>query len=132
MMWQVPNVKRIPRLTGGIQATGNYPGKAMNGDQLRADIEEAMKYIPGTLKLNLHANYQEADHFVDRNEITPEHFEKWADWAVEKGIGLDFNPTYFSHPKSTEKGTLSCADEDIREVLGRARHPLPPDRPVFL
>lgn len=118
--WQGDDVagtecKEDTGLTGGIQATGNYPGKAMNGDQLRADIEEAMKYIPGTLKLNLHANYQEADHFVDRNEITPEHFEKWADWAVEKGIGLDFNPTYFSHPKSTEKGTLSCADEDIRK-----------------
>lgn len=118
--WQGDDVagtecKEDTGLTGGIQATGNYPGKAMNGDQLRADIEEAMKYIPGTLKLNLHANYQEADHFVDRNEIAPEHFEKWADWAVEKGIGLDFNPTYFSHPKSTEKGTLSCADEDIRK-----------------
>ena len=108
-------VKEDKSLTGGIQATGNYPGKATNGEELRADIEEAMKFIPGELKVNVHANYQEADRFVDRNEIQPEHFAKWADWAVEKGLGLDFNPTYFAHPKSTEKGTLSCADEDIRK-----------------
>ncbi|MFR5071148.1 MAG: L-rhamnose isomerase, partial [Bianqueaceae bacterium] len=71
------------------------------------------QYIPGVKKVNLHASYLEADTFVDRNEIEPKHFEKWADWAVEKGIGLDFNPTYFSHPKS-DNGTLSAADEDVR------------------
>ena len=118
--WQGDDVagtelKEDKALTGGIQTTGNYPGKARNGEELRADIEEAMKHIPGTLRMNVHASYLEADHYVDRNEIEPEHFAKWADWAVEKGIGLDFNPTYFAHPKSTDKGTLSCADEDIRK-----------------
>lgn len=117
--WQGDDVagfekKEDSSLTGGIQSTGNYPGKARNAEELRADIEEAIKYIPGELKLNLHASYQEADTFVDRNAIEPKHFEKWADWAVEKGIGLDFNPTYFSHPKS-ENGTLSCAEEEIRK-----------------
>lgn len=107
-------VKEDKSLTGGIQTTGNYPGKARNGEELRADIDMAMKFIPGVLKMNVHANYQEADTFVDRNEIEPKHFDKWVDWAVEKGIGLDFNPTYFAHPKS-EKATLSSADEDIRK-----------------
>ena len=116
--WQGDDVegcekKEDKALTGGIQTTGNYPGKARNAEELRADIEKAMEFIPGTLKLNLHANYAESDSFVDRNAIEPKHFEKWADWAVEKGIGLDFNPTYFSHPKS-ENGTLSSPDEEIR------------------
>lgn len=101
-------------LSGGIQTTGNYPGKASNGDELRQDIEFAMQFIPGELKLNLHANYQEADSFVDRNAIEPKHFDKWVNWAVEKGIGLDFNPTYFSHPKA-ENGTLSAADDEVRK-----------------
>ena len=116
--WQGDDVagfeKKEGGLTGGIQATGNYPGKARNPEELRADIETAMKYIPGEKKINIHANYAEADKFVDRNEIEPENFKNWADWAVEKGLGIDFNPTYFSHPKS-DNGTLSCADEDIRK-----------------
>ncbi len=106
--------KEDSSLSGGIQTTGDYPGKARTADELRADIEEAIKYIPGVLKVNLHANYQEADSFVDRNAIEPKHFEKWADWAVEKGIGLDFNPTYFSHPLANN-GTLSAADDKVRE-----------------
>lgn len=116
--WQGDDVAGLEKkeggLTGGIQTTGNYPGAARNGEELRADIEKAMSYIPGELKVNLHASYLEADEFVDRNEIEPKHFEKWVKWAKEKGIGLDFNPTYFSHPKS-ENGTLSCADEDVRK-----------------
>ena len=117
--WQGDDVAGLEKkddaaLSGGIQTTGNYPGKATNGEELRKDIEEAMKFIPGALKLNFHASYLEADTFVDRDAIRPEHFEKWADWAVEKGIGLDFNPTYFSHPKS-EHGTLSSADEEVRQ-----------------
>ncbi|MDY3030920.1 MAG: L-rhamnose isomerase [Clostridia bacterium] len=116
--WQGDDVigfeKKEGGLTGGIQTTGDYPGAARTPDELRADIEKAMEFIPGELKVNLHANYLEADDFVDRNEITPENFAKWADWAVEKGIGLDFNPTYFSHPKSAN-GTLSSSDEDIRK-----------------
>ena len=114
--WQgddVAGFKRDGGLTGGIQATGNYPGAARNADELRADIEKAMEFIPGVLKLNLHANYLESDNFVDRNEIEPKHFENWVKWAKEKGIGLDFNPTYFSHPKS-DNGTLSAADDDVR------------------
>lgn len=115
--WQGDDVigfeKKEGGLSGGIQTTGNYPGKARNGEELRADIEKAMSYIPGEIKVNIHANYQEADTFVDRNEIEPKHFEKWVKWAKEKGIGLDFNPTYFSHPKS-DNGTLSAADDDIR------------------
>ena len=116
--WQGDDVagfeKKEGGLTGGIQTTGNYPGAARNAQELRADAEMAMRFIPGVLKMNVHANYQEADRFVDRNEIGPEHFKNWADWACEKGIGLDFNPTYFSHTKS-ENGTLSAADESIRK-----------------
>jgi len=116
--WQGDDVigfeKSAGALTGGIQTTGNYPGKARTPDELRADMEFAMKYIPGAKKVNLHANYVDTDEAVDRNEIEPKHFEKWADWAVEKGIGLDFNDTYFSHPKS-EGGSLSNADEEIRK-----------------
>lgn len=116
--WQGDDVggfeKKEGALSGGIQTTGNYPGKARNAQELRADLELAMKYIPGVKKVNVHANYQEAGAFVDRNEIEPRHFENWANWAVEQGIGLDFNPTYFSHPKS-ENGTLSCADEATRQ-----------------
>ena len=108
--WQGDDVsgfeKKEGGLTGGIQTTGNYPGAAQNAQQLRADIEKAMEFIPGELKVNVHANYQEADTFVDRDAITEDNFKNWADWAVEKGIGLDFNPTYFSHPLS-EKATLS-------------------------
>ena len=116
--WQGDDVSGFEKaggeLTGGIQATGNYPGKARNAEELRADLELAMKFIPGTKKVNVHANYLEADGFVDRNEIEPEHYANWVDWAVKQGIGLDFNPTYFSHPKS-ENGTLSAADEDVRK-----------------
>lgn len=115
--WQGDDVigfeKHEGGLTGGIQTTGNYPGKARNPEELRMDLEKAMQYIPGEKKVNLHASYLEAEGVVDRNEIEPAHFKNWADWAVEKGIGLDFNPTYFSHPKS-EKGTLSALDDDVR------------------
>ena len=115
--WQGDDVNGLEKkeggLTGGIQVTGNYPGAARNGEELRADIEKAMEFIPGELKVNIHACYMEADEFVDRNEIEPKHFDKWVNWAKEKGIGLDFNPTYFSHPKS-DNGTLSAADDDIR------------------
>lgn len=116
--WQGDDVNGLEKseggLTGGIQTTGNYPGKARNGEELRADLDFAMKFIPGEKKVNVHASYAEADTFVDRNEIEPKHFDKWVNWAVERGLGLDFNPTYFSHPKS-ENGTLSAADEDVRK-----------------
>lgn len=116
--WQGDDVagfeKKEGGLSGGIQATGNYPGAARNAEELRRDAEMAMRFIPGTLKMNIHASYQEADTFVDRDALQPEHFKNWADWACEKGIGLDFNPTYFSHPKS-ENGTLSAKDPEVRK-----------------
>ncbi|MBQ4629599.1 MAG: L-rhamnose isomerase [Clostridia bacterium] len=112
-------IKEDKALTGGIQTTGNYPGKARNGEELRADILEALKYIPGKIKLNVHANYIEADSYVERDAIEPHHYDKWVDFAVENGIGLDFNPTYFAHPLSTSAGTLSCADENIRKFWVR-------------
>lgn len=120
--WQGDDVagfeKKEGGLTGGIQTTGNYPGAARTPEELRADIDKAMEFIPGELKLNLHANYQESDTFVDRDAITPDLFKNWVAWAKEKGIGLDFNPTYFSHPKS-EKATLSSSDEEIRQFWVR-------------
>ena len=103
-------------LTGGIQATGNYPGKATNGDQLRQDALKALAMIPGKHKVNLHSSYAETDgKKIDRNELKPEHFEKWIAWAKENGLGLDFNPTYFSHPLSDDGFTLSSADEGRRK-----------------
>ena len=115
--WQGDDVVRFENsegaLTGGIQTTGNYPGKAQTPEQLRSDMDFAFRFIPGVKKVNIHASYLESGKPVDRNEITPEHFKNWADWAVEKGYGLDFNPTFFSHPKS-ENGTLSAADEEVR------------------
>ncbi|WP_394853418.1 L-rhamnose isomerase [Exercitatus varius] len=101
-------------LSGGIQATGNYPGKARTAQELRADLDKAISLIPGKKRLNLHASYLEADHKVDRNEVKPEHFENWVAWAKINNMGLDFNPTYFSHPLSTE-ATLSHPNKEIRD-----------------
>lgn len=102
-------------LTGGIQTTGNYPGKARTPQQLRSDLNEAMRLIPGALRLNLHAIYLEADQFVDRDQIKPEHFKNWVEWAKEQKIGLDFNPTFFSHKLSEDNMTLSHHDEKVRQ-----------------
>lgn len=100
---------------GGIQATGNYPGKARTIDELRADIEKALFMIPGKHRLNLHACYLDnGGKFVDRNEITVEHFQSWIDWAKANGLGMDFNPTYFSHEKAADGFTLSHVDKGIR------------------
>lgn len=97
-------------LTGGIQVNGNYPGKARNVEELRADILYAMSLIPGKHRLNLHEIYGEfGDKYVDRNEVTVEHFQGWIDWALANDIKLDFNSTSFSHPKS---GDLSLANPD--------------------
>lgn len=101
-------------LTGGIQATGNYPGKARNADELRQDLETAMALIPGPKRLNLHAIYLESDKPVERDRIEPAHFTGWVAWARRMGIGLDFNPTCFSHPKSASGMTLAHADPAIR------------------
>ena len=102
-------------LTGGIQSTGNYPGKARNIAELRADFEFASKLIPGKKKFSLHAIYLDNDgKKVERNEIAPEHFASWVDWAKKNGFGLDFNPTFFSHPLSADGFTLSHDDPAIR------------------
>jgi L-rhamnose isomerase len=102
-------------LGGGLVATGNYPGKARTSDELRADLEMAYSLIPGKHRLNLHAIYGEfGGKRVDRDEIAPEHFKNWIAWAKGNGLGLDFNPTCFSHPKSVDGFTLSHADKDIR------------------
>ena len=101
-------------LSGGIQVTGNYPGKARNPEELRADIEKAFSLIPGKHKLNLHAIYADTDEKVDLDELEPKHFEKWVSWAKEQGVGLDFNPTCFSHPMADSGFTVSSADEKVR------------------
>ena len=101
-------------LSGGIAATGNYPGKARNFEELTSDIDMAFKMIPGTHKVNLHAIYAVTDHPVDRDALKPEHFSAWVDYAKERGLGLDFNPTLFSHPKAANSLTLSNPDESIR------------------
>ncbi|HKJ79493.1 MAG TPA: L-rhamnose isomerase, partial [Prolixibacteraceae bacterium] len=101
---------------GGIQATGNYPGKATTIEQMCADLEKVMQLLPGKQRLNLHASYGEfGGKFVDRDEIELKHFQGWIDWAKEQQIGLDFNGTYFSHPKADSNFTLSSKDEKIRQ-----------------
>lgn len=100
---------------GGIQATGNYPGRATTIDELRHDIEKVMSLLPGRQRLNLHASYGDfGGKKVDRDEIGPEHFESWISWAKQNGIALDFNPTLFSHPYADSGYTLSSKDDGIR------------------
>jgi len=100
---------------GGIQATGNYPGKARTIEELRGDIEKAMSLIPGKHRLNLHSCYLDnGGKFVDRNQMKAEHFQSWIDWAKSNGLGMDFNPTYFSHAKAADGFTLSHPDKGIR------------------
>ena len=100
---------------GGIMATGAYPGKARTADELRADLDKALSLIPGKHRLNLHAMYAEAKGKVDRNELEPEHFAAWIDWAKANGLGMDFNGSFFSHPKADSGFTLASADEGIRK-----------------
>ena len=104
-------------LTGGIQTTGNYPGKAKTPKQLMADMDKAMSLCPGKKKLNLHACYAifEPGEFVDRDKIEPKHFKKWVDFAKERGMGIDFNPTFFSHPMVKNGLTLTSPDEEVRK-----------------
>jgi L-rhamnose isomerase len=102
-------------LGGGLAVTGNYPGKARTPDELRADLDTALSLIPGTHRLNLHACYAETGgRRVDRNEMRPEHFRNWIEWAKGKRMGMDFNPTFFSHPKAADGFTLSHPDAGIR------------------
>ena len=102
-------------LTGGIAATGNYPGKARTADELRNDLDVVYSLLPGAHRLNLHAIYLESDSKVERNQIEPKHFSAWKDWAKANNHGVDFNPTCFSHPKSADGFTLAHRDEDIRQ-----------------
>ena len=102
-------------LTGGIQTTGNYPGRAGTPEELMADLDMVLRLCPGTKKMNLHASYAifEDGQWADRDKLEPRHFKKWVDFCKERGLGCDFNPTFFSHPKANGL-TLSSADENIR------------------
>ncbi|WP_406620805.1 L-rhamnose isomerase [Bacillus atrophaeus] len=103
-------------LSGGIDVTGNHPGKAHTPEELRRDLEKALSLIPGKHRVNLHAIYAETSgEAVERDELLPRHFEKWVRWAKDRGLGLDFNPTLFSHPKAADGLTLSHPDIEIRE-----------------
>jgi L-rhamnose isomerase len=100
---------------GGIQATGNYPGKARNAEELRADLDVAFRLIPGKHRLNLHAIYAETSgRKVERDQLRPDHFANWIDWARLRGLGLDFNGTFFSHPRAADGFTLSHCDSGVR------------------
>lgn len=116
--WQADDVigfESGSSLTGGIQTTGNYPGKARNMEELRSDILKAASYIPGKHRLNLHEIYGDfGGTFVDRDQVEVKHFESWMQWAAENGMKLDFNSTSFSHPKS---GNLSLANPDKGSVI---------------
>lgn len=103
-------------LTGGIQTTGNYPGKARNPEELMADMEKVMSFCPGKKKLNVHACYAIfEDGFADRDALEPKHFKKWVELAKKYDMGIDFNPTFFSHPKCKDGLTLSSPDEETRK-----------------
>ncbi len=104
-------------LTGGIQTTGNYPGKAKTPDELMMDLDKAISLMPGKKKLNVHACYAifEDGEFADRDKIEPKHFKKWVDFAKERNMGIDFNPTFFSHDKVKDNLTLSSPDEETRK-----------------
>ena len=101
-------------LSGGIQTTGNYPGKATTPEQLMADFDKALSLCPGKKKINLHACYAIIDDDADRSTIQPKHFAKWVEYAKSRNIGLDFNPTFFSHPMVKDGLTLSSPDEEVR------------------
>tara|TARA_R110002051_G_scaffold127639_1_gene201288 strand:- start:10497 stop:11735 length:1239 start_codon:yes stop_codon:yes gene_type:complete len=117
--WQGDDVvgfeKKSGSSGGGIQATGNHPGRARTPDELRADLEFSYSMIPGNHRLNLHACYLDTDQNPDRDEIEYNHFAPWVDWAKDQGLGLDFNPTFFAHEKADDNLTLSHPDQGIRD-----------------
>ncbi|MBR1692388.1 MAG: L-rhamnose isomerase [Lachnospiraceae bacterium] len=118
--WQGDDVQGFDHegpLTGGIQTTGDYPGRARTPEELMADIDKVLSFVPGKHKLNLHANYAifEEGEFADRDQLKPEHFKRWVEFAKERGLGLDFNPTYFSHPMVKDNLTLSHPDSEVRD-----------------
>lgn len=117
--WQADDVRGFEgtgTLSGGIQTTGDYPGGARNPDEVFADLDKALSLIPGTHKINVHANYAIAEpgETIDRDTIEPRHFKRWVEFAKAHNCGLDFNPTFFSHPKASGL-TLSSPDEEIRQ-----------------
>lgn len=115
--WQGDDVRGFlfnSDLSGGIQTTGNYPGRARNVKELKEDITEVLKLVPGKFNLNLHAIYADTDEKIDLDQIEPKHFAKWVEFAKEHNIGLDFNPTCFSHPMASSGFTLSSADDKVR------------------
>jgi L-rhamnose isomerase len=130
--WQADDVRGLETPKegidgGGIMATGGYPGRARNGDEMRADLDQVLKLLPGRQRLNLHAFYAETGaKVVDRDALAPEHFARWLGWAKSRRVGLDFNPTYFAHPMAASGYTLSSADPAVRKFWirhGRAcRH----------
>jgi L-rhamnose isomerase len=104
------------QIGGGLAVTGHYPGKARTPDELRSDLDKALSLIPGTHRLNLHASYAETGgQKVERDTLGPEHFRNWIAWAKSKGMGLDFNPTYFAHPKASDGWTLAHPDPAVRK-----------------
>lgn len=118
--WQADDVMGFENpdgeLTGGIQTTGNYPGKARTIEELKADLAKVLTLIPGSHRISLHATYGDfGGEFVDRDEIEPKHFQSWIDWAKEHNVKLDFNSTFFSHEKSSSGYTLSSFDPEIRK-----------------
>ena len=118
--WQADDVRGLETRTegvdsGGIMATGGYPGRARDGDEMRADLDLVLRLLPGRQRLNLHAFYAETGaRAVDRDRLKPEHFSRWLAWAKSRRIGLDFNPTYFAHPQAASGFTLSHADRAVR------------------
>src|SRR3954464_4807997 len=118
--WQGDDVGGFERngqqLGGGLAVTGNYPGKARTPNELRSDLDQALALIPGKHRLNLHASYAETGgKGVERDKLEPAHFKNWIDWARQKRIGMDFNPTFFSHPKASDGFTLSHKDKSMRQ-----------------
>ncbi len=119
--WQADDVRGLETKTGatdsgGIMATGSYPGRARNGDEMRADLDLVLKLLPGKHRLNLHAFYAETGSAaVERDALEYAHFSRWVDWAKQRHIGLDLNPTYFAHPKASDGFTLSHRDPAIRD-----------------
>ncbi|PNQ82211.1 L-rhamnose isomerase [Paenibacillus sp. F4] len=117
--WQGDDVQgflfKDKQLSGGIAVTGSYPGRAGTPQELRQDLEKALSLIPGKHKVNLHAIYADTTEQVDLDQLEPRHFQNWVDWAKQQGLGLDFNPTLFSHPKAEDGFTLSHKDSEIRD-----------------
>ena len=115
--WQLDDVKGFEGdgdLSGGIQTTGNYLGRARNFKELTSDLDEALKFIPGSKKINLHAIYQ-TGKLVDRCDVGPEQFKEWVNWAKQRGLGLDYNPTIFSHPMMVDGLSLTSPEQRVRD-----------------